>query len=77
MAAMHFISGQPACGPELGLIKVMNSVFSVCNIYIINSCVMFLTKYNKAQKLRNNIMYMLWCQPLPLSQVLAQYLVYI
>jgi superfamily II DNA helicase RecQ len=77
MVAMHFTGGQPARGPELGSIKVVNSKFSARNIYIINGRVVFLTKYDKAQKRRNNVEYVLRCLPLPLSQILVQYLIYV
>jgi len=74
---MHFTDGQPACKPEFGFIKIVNNKYSARNIYIINGRVVFLTKYNKAQKQYNNIEYILYYLPLPLNQILIQYLIYI
>ena len=77
MVAMHVTGGQPARGPEIGSIKVVNSIFSPRNIYVINGRVVFLTTYDKAQKRRKNVEYVLRCLPLPLSQIIAQYLIYV
>lgn len=49
MAAVHVEYGQPARGPELGSMKVSNSVYSARNIYVINGRVCFLTTYDKAR----------------------------
>ncbi|KAH6689955.1 hypothetical protein BKA61DRAFT_432735, partial [Leptodontidium sp. MPI-SDFR-AT-0119] len=49
----------PTRGPELGSIKVSNSIYSARNIYIINGRVCFLTMYNKARKRRGNTEYII------------------
>jgi hypothetical protein len=77
MVAMHVMGGQPARGPELGSIKVVNSVYSVRNIYVMNGRVVFLTTYDKATKRRGNTEYVLRCLPDELSQILAKYLIYV
>ena len=77
MVAMHVMGGQPARGPELGSIKVVNSVYSARNIYVINGRVVFLTVYDKARKRRGNTEYVLRCLPDQLSQILAKYLIYV
>ena len=42
--------GQSARGPEIGSIKISNSIYSVRNIYIINGQLYILIIYNKAWK---------------------------
>jgi hypothetical protein len=69
--------GQLAQGPELGSIKISNSMFLARNIYVINRRMCFLTMYNKAQKRRGNTEYIIRCLLDELSQVLMQYLVYV
>jgi len=75
MVLMHITGGQPARGPELGSIKVSNSVYSARNIYIINGRVCFLTMYDKARKRRGNTEYIVRCLPDAVGQTLAQYLI--
>ena len=77
MVTLYITGGQPARGPEIGSIKVSNSVYSARNIYIINRQMCFLTIYNKARKRRGNIDYIIRFLPNRVSQVLAQYLIYI
>jgi hypothetical protein len=74
---MHISGGQPARGPEIGSIKVSNSVYSARNLYIINGRMCFLTMYDKARKRRGNTDYIVRFLPDDISQVLAQYLVYV
>ena len=50
IGGIHIKYGQPARGPEIGSIKVSNSIYSVRNIYIINGRLYILTIYNKARK---------------------------
>lgn len=75
MATVHIEYGQPARGPELGSIKVSNSVYSARNIYIINGRLCMLSTYDKARKRRGNIEYILRFFPDELSQIMVQYLV--
>jgi hypothetical protein len=75
MVCMHVTGGQPARGPELGSIKVNNSIYSARNIYIINGRVCFLTMYDKARKRRGNTEYIVRCLPDEVSQIVAQYLI--
>lgn len=77
MVVMHVSGGQPARGPEIGSIKVSNSVYSARNLYVINGRVCFLTMYDKARKRRGNTEYIIRCLPDEVSQVLVQYLVYV
>jgi hypothetical protein len=77
MVGMHVMGGQPARGPELGSIKVSNSIYSARNIYIINGRACFLTMYDKARKRRGNTEYIVRCLPDEIGQVLVQYLVYV
>jgi superfamily II DNA helicase RecQ len=77
MVAMHFMGGQPARGPEIGSIKVKNSVTSSRNIFVINGRVAIVTSYDKSLKRRGKIEYVFRCFPDKLSQVIAQYLVYV
>jgi hypothetical protein len=77
MVSMHVIGGQPARGPELGSIKVSNSIYSARNIYVINGRVCFLTMYDKARKRRGNTKYIIRCLPDKLGQIVVQYLVYV
>ena len=71
------MGGQPARGPELGSIKVSNSMYSVQNIYIINGQVCFLTMYDKAWKRRGNTEYIVRYLPDTIGQTLVQYLVFV
>ncbi|OAF55127.1 hypothetical protein VC83_08395 [Pseudogymnoascus destructans] len=77
MVTLHVTGGQPARGPEIGSIKVSNSVYSARNIYVINGQMCFLTMYDKARKRRGNTDYIVRFLPNEVSQVLAQYLIYI
>jgi hypothetical protein len=75
MVGLHITGGQPARGPELGSIKVSNSIYSARNIYVINGRMCFLTMYDKARKRRGNTEYIVRCLPDEVGQILAQYLV--
>ena len=75
MVCMHITGGQPARGPELGSIKVSNSIYSARNIYVINGRICFLTMYDKARKRRGNTEYIVRCLPDEVGQIVAQYLV--
>ncbi|PQE31531.1 recq family helicase protein [Rutstroemia sp. NJR-2017a WRK4] len=75
MVCMHITGGQPARGPELGSIKVCNSVYSARNIYVINGRVCVLTMYDKARTRRGNTEYIVRCLPDAVSQIVAQYLI--
>ena len=77
MVVMHFTGGQPARSPELGTIKVQNSVTSSRNIFIINGRVAVVTTYDKAQKRRGKTEYIFRCFPDQLSQIITQYLIYV
>lgn len=77
MVAMHLTGGQPARSPEIGSIKVQNSVTSSRNVFVINGRVAVVTTYDKAQKRRGKSEYVFRCFPDQLSQVITQYLVYI
>jgi hypothetical protein len=61
----------------LGSVKVSNSVYSARNIYVINGRVCFLTMYDKARKRMGNSEYIIRGLPDQVSQILAQYLVYV
>jgi mRNA degradation ribonuclease J1/J2 len=71
------IGGQPVYSPELGSIKVQNSIMSSRNVFIINGRVAVVTIYNKSIKRRGKIEYVFRCFPDRLSQVIIQYLVYV
>jgi hypothetical protein len=58
---MHIINRQPVYKPELGLIKVYNSIYLAWNIYIINRQMCFLIIYDKVQKRQGNTKYIVWC----------------
>jgi hypothetical protein len=75
MATTHVQYGQPARGPELGCMKVSNSIYSARNTYVINGRLCFLSTYDKARKRRGNIEYIVRFLPDELSQVIVQYLV--
>src|SRR5271156_2957757 len=77
MVAMHIMGGQPARSPEIGSIKVQNSVTSSRNIFVINGRMAVVTTYDKARKRRGKTEYVFRCFPDQLSQVIAQYLVYV
>lgn len=77
MVAMHFTGGQPARSSELGSIKVQNSMVSNRNIFVINGRVAVVTTYDKSLKRRGKVEYVFRCFPDRLSQVIAQYLVYV
>jgi hypothetical protein len=69
IGGIHVKYGQPAHRPEIGLIKVSNSIYLARNIYIINSRLYILTIYNKAYKWRGNTEYIIRFLPNKLSQV--------
>ena len=77
MVACHVTGGQPARGPELGSIKVSNSIYSARNLYVMNGRMCFLTTYDKAQRRRGNTEYIVRFLPDEVSQILAKYLVYV
>jgi hypothetical protein len=77
MKINRVVGRQLVRGPELGSIKISNSMFSAWNIYVINGRIYFLTIYDKVWKRRGNTKYIIWCLPNELSQVLVQYLVYV
>lgn len=64
---VHIEYGQPACGPEIGSIKVSNSIYSARNIYVINGRLGILTMYDKARKRRGNTEYIVRFLPDELS----------
>ena len=76
MVAMHIMGGQPARSPEIGFIKVRNSVTSSRNIFVINGRVAVVTIYNKVRMCRRKTEYVFCCFPDQLSQIITQYLVY-
>lgn len=77
LVLLHVTGGQPARGPEIGSIKVENSVYSARNLYVLNGRMCFLTTYDKASQRRGNIEYIIRYLPDMVSQILAQYLVYV
>jgi superfamily II DNA helicase RecQ len=77
IVAMHIQGGQPARSPEMGSIKVRNSAISSRNIFVINGRVAVVTTYDKSRKRRSKTEYVFRCFPDQLSQIIAQYLVYI
>ena len=77
MVAIHVTGRQPARGPEIGSIKVVNNIFSARGIYVINSQAVFVTTYDKAQKQRGKTEYILRYLPDTISQILVKYLIYI
>jgi hypothetical protein len=50
MVAIHIQGGQPARNPEIGSIKVKNSIISSRNIFVINKQVAVIIIYNKSRK---------------------------
>ena len=77
IVCIHIARGQLARRPELGLVKICNSIYSARNIYVINGRICFLTMYDKSRKRRGNTEYILRCLPDELGQVVAQYLIYV
>ena len=71
------MGGQPACSPEIGSIKVRNSTVSSRNIFVINGRVAVVTTYDKTRNRREKTEYIFRCFPDQLSQIIAQYLVYV
>jgi hypothetical protein len=65
------LSGVHARGPELGSIKVNNSIYSARNIYVINGRMWFLTMYDKARKRRGNTEYIVRCLPDEVGQTIC------
>ena len=70
MVAMHLMGGQPARSPEIGSIKVRNSITSSRNIFVINGRIAIVTTYDKARKRRGRTEYVFRCFPDRLSQVI-------
>jgi hypothetical protein len=77
MGGVHVEYSQPARGPEIGSIKVSNSIYSARNIYVINSRLCILTIYDKARKRRGNTEYIVRFLPDKLSQIFVQYIVHV
>lgn len=77
IVGIHIEYSQPARGPELGSIKVSNSIYSARNIYVINGRLCILTMYDKARKRRGNTEYIVRFLPDEMSQILMQYMVHI
>jgi superfamily II DNA helicase RecQ len=76
MVAMHIMS-LPGRGSEIGSIKFANSIYSARNIYVLNGRMAFVTCYDKSRSRRMTTEYIVRYLPDELSQVLAQYLVYV
>jgi hypothetical protein len=62
---------------EISSIKFANSIYSARNIYVLNRRMAFVTCYDKSRSRRITTEYVVRYLPDELSQVLAQYLVYI
>ena len=77
MVVIHVTYGQPARGPEVGSGKVSNSIYSARNWYVINGRMCFLSMYDKARKRRGNTDYIIRVLPDKVSQIVAQYIVYV
>jgi len=77
MAATHIQYGQPARARELGSVKVENSQLGLRGIFIINGRIGLVTWYDKARQKRRTSEYVIRLLPDKLSQILAQYLVYV
>jgi hypothetical protein len=77
MVAIHIQEGQPARSPEIGSIKVKNSITSSRNIFVINRQVAVVIIYDKSRKYRGKIKYIFCCFLDRLSQLIIQYLVYV
>jgi hypothetical protein len=77
MGGVHVEYGQPARGPEIGSIKVSNSIYSARNMYVINGRLCILTMYDKARKRRGNTEYIVRFLPDELSQIFVQYIVHV
>lgn len=77
MVAVHVMAGQPARGPELGSIKVCNSTYSARNVVVLNGRVCIVTMYDKSRRRRGNTDYVIRVLPDDLSQMVAQYIVYV
>jgi hypothetical protein len=69
IGGVHVEYGQPARGPEIGSIKVSNSIYSARNMYVINGRLCILTMYDKARKRRGSTEYIVRFLPDELSQV--------
>jgi hypothetical protein len=67
IVAIYVMGGQPARSPELGSIKVQNSVTLSRNVFIINGRVAVVTIYDKSIKRRGKIEYIFRCFPDRLS----------
>jgi hypothetical protein len=76
MVAMH-IMNLPGRGSEIGSIKFANSIYSARNMYVLNGRMAFVTCYDKSRSRRMTTEYIVRYLPDELSQVLAQYLVYV
>jgi hypothetical protein len=74
---VHVEYSQPARGPEIGSIKVSNSIYSARNIYVINGRLCILTIYDKARKQRGNTEYIVRFLPDKLSQIFVQYIIHV
>jgi superfamily II DNA helicase RecQ len=75
--AMHITGGQPARSPEIGSVKVRNSITSNRNIFVVNGRVAVVTTYDKSLKRRGKTEYVFRCFPDQISQIIVQYLVYV
>ena len=68
---------QSVRGPEIGSIKISNSIYSVRNINVINGRLYILIIYNKARKRRGNTEYIIRFLSNKLNQIFIQYIIYI
>jgi hypothetical protein len=64
---LHVEYSQLAHGPEIGSIKVSNSIYLARNMYVINGRLCILTMYDKARKRRGNTEYIVRFLPDELS----------
>ena len=77
IVAIQIDSGQPARKLEIGSVKIRTSMYSLRNLYVINSRIAFITEYDKSRSIQGVSHYVVRFLPDRLRQVLIKYVVYI
>ncbi|KAI9763226.1 MAG: hypothetical protein M1840_000844 [Geoglossum simile] len=74
---MHITGGQPACGPEIGSVKMRNTASTARNIFILDGIVLFTTEYDKKRDIRLTTRYIVRYLPDMVGQLLVVYQIYL
>lgn len=77
LLCVHFIGGMPARGPELLTLRFRNGIYQDRNLYLIDGCIVVITRYHKSQALMDQPKVVPRRLTPQLSQIITVYLAYV